>query len=108
MPGYLVILAAALGLATGAFAEGRDSVTARLGADGAPLVIAHRSAEMGGTPENSLAWIGHAIERGVDMVHLNPQRTADGRYVLMHDPTLSRTTDVEQVFPEGPPGGPSR
>ena len=73
-----------------------------------PVVIAHRSAAMGGFPENSLAWIDHAIGRGIDMVHINPQLTADDTYVLMHDPTLNRTTDVESVFPDGPPGGPTR
>lgn len=79
-----------------------------LGDGSAPAVLAHRSAEMGGAPENSLAWIRYAIERGVDIVHINPQLTADGRYVLMHDNTLNRTTDVETVFPEGPPNGPTR
>jgi glycerophosphoryl diester phosphodiesterase len=63
---------------------------------------------MGGTPENSLATLEYAIERGIDMVHVNPQVTADGRYVLMHDATLNRTTDVETVFPAGPPDGPTR
>ncbi|MCV2863114.1 glycerophosphodiester phosphodiesterase family protein [Defluviimonas sp. WL0075] len=73
-----------------------------------PLVIAHRSAVMGGAPENSLAAIQYALDRGIEAIHINPQLTADGQYVLMHDHTLNRTTDVESVFPEGPPGGPSR
>lgn len=73
-----------------------------------PAVLAHRSAVMGGFPENTLGWIGSAIERGVDVIHINPQRTADDRYVLMHDNTLNRTTNVEAVYPEGPPGGPTR
>jgi glycerophosphoryl diester phosphodiesterase len=78
-------------------------------ADGAPsAIIAHRSADMGGLPENSLAWIAHAIARGIDGVHVNAQVTADGAYVLLHDGTLNRTTDVERVFPDGPPGGPDR
>ncbi|SDK46450.1 Glycerophosphoryl diester phosphodiesterase family protein [Aliiruegeria lutimaris] len=42
------------------------------------------------------------------MIHLNPQLTADGHYVLMHDQTLNRTTNVELVFSAGPPGGPTR
>jgi len=84
------------------------SVEARLAAGQPPVVIAHRSAVMGGFPENSLAWIGYGLDRGVDMVHINPQLTRDGRYVLMHDPTLNRTTDVEEEFPDGPPGGPTR
>lgn len=63
---------------------------------------------MGGAPENTVAWIGWGLERGVDALHVNPQLTADGRYVLMHDSTLNRMTDVEAVYPEGPPGGPGR
>lgn len=73
-----------------------------------PVVIAHRSAAMDGQAENSLDWITTAIDQGVDMVHINPQQTADGHYVLMHDHTLNRMTNVESVFPEGPPGGPTR
>ena len=77
-------------------------------ADDAYFISAHRSAEMGGHPENSLAWIEYAIGLGVSSIHINPQLTRDDRYVLMHDPTLNRTTDVEAVLPEGPPGGPTR
>ena len=83
-------------------------VDERLASGQPPLVIAHRAAVMGGSPENSLAAIRYAIDRGIEAVHINPQLTADGRYVLMHDPTLNRTTDVERVFPDGPPDGPSR
>lgn len=89
-------------------AYGQAIFETRLAEGQPPVVIAHRSAEMGGFPENSLAWIQYGIDRGVDVVHLNPQLTADDRYVLMHDPTLNRMTDVETVFPEGAPGGPSR
>jgi glycerophosphoryl diester phosphodiesterase len=42
------------------------------------------------------------------MVKIDAQRTRDGQYVLMHDPVLNRTTNVEAVFPQGPPGGPTR
>lgn len=72
------------------------------------MVIAHRSASLGGLPENSLAWVQYAIDRGVDMVHINPQLTGGNQYVLMHDNTLNRTTDVESVYAGGPPGGPTR
>lgn len=72
------------------------------------VVSAHRSAMMGGAPENTLAWIEQGIAIGVDMLHINPQVTSDGHYVLMHDQTLNRMTNVEEVFPKGPPGGPSR
>lgn len=73
-----------------------------------PLVIAHRYAQLDGAPENSLAWLGAAIDRGIDMVKLDAQLTGDDQYVLMHDATLNRTTDVEHVFPNGAPGGPTR
>jgi glycerophosphoryl diester phosphodiesterase len=84
------------------------SVEERLADGQPPIVIAHRSAVLGGHPENTLAWLEAGIERGVDMLHINPQRTADGQYILMHDQTLNRMTDVESVYPEGAPRGPTR
>lgn len=82
------------------------SVRAALEA-GRPVVIAHRTAVLD-APENTLAWIDAAIATGAAMVHLNPQITADGRYILMHDNTLNRMTNVESVFADGVPGGPTR
>ncbi|MBT8458427.1 MAG: glycerophosphodiester phosphodiesterase family protein [Boseongicola sp.] len=89
-------------------ANSDTTTTDRFEKDQSTVVIAHRSASMEGQPENSLGWIARAIEHGVDMVHINPQKTADGHYVLMHDQTLNRMTDVESVFPDGPPNGPTR
>lgn len=86
----------------------QNTVDTRLAHDQRPIVMAHRSATIGGYPENTLEWIEGAIKSGVDMVHINPQLTADGKYVLMHDQTLNRMTDVEDVFPNGPPDGPTR
>lgn len=106
MVGRIIILMAVAVLPRVAAAQ--VTVDARLDEDAPAAIIAHRSAELGGLPENSLAWIDHAIARGIDGVHINPQLTADGAYVLHHDATLNRTTDVEQVFPQGPPGGPDR
>ena len=54
-----------------------------------PVIIAHRRATMDGQPENSLGWIARAIDRGIDMVHINPQQTGDGHYVLMHTAFLT-------------------
>ena len=100
-----------LGLTFGTLPVGalsQTDVVERLSDGQPPVVIAHRSGVMGGTPENSLAAIEYAMDRGIDMLHVNVQVTSDGRYVLMHDATLNRTTDVETVYPDGPPGGPSR
>lgn len=55
------------------------------------FVIAHR-ADWRGAPENSIQAIENSIRMGVDMVEIDIQRTADGQFVLMHDPTLNRMT----------------
>lgn len=63
---------------------------------------AHRGA-MGYAPENTLAAFRLGVEQGSDLVEADVQRSKDGVLVLMHDTTLSRTTDVEQVFPDRAP-----
>lgn len=40
---------------------------------------------------------------GFDWVENDVQRTSDGELVVVHDDTLARTTDVEQVFPDRKP-----
>lgn len=44
-------------------------------------------------PENTLASFRLALETGVDAVECDVRLTADGVPVLLHDPTLDRTTD---------------
>ena len=54
--------------------------------------IAHR----GGShlrPENTLAAFDHAVELGCDAVECDVHLSADGEPVVIHDPTLDRTTD---------------
>ncbi|MEU7469837.1 glycerophosphodiester phosphodiesterase family protein [Streptomyces sp. NPDC044984] len=63
-----------------------------------PLVIAHRGASAY-APENTLAAVDKAAELGVDWVENDVQRTRDGELVVLHDDSLRRTTDVEEVFP---------
>jgi glycerophosphoryl diester phosphodiesterase len=58
---------------------------------GAPAIAAHR----GGArlwPENSLTAFRGAIGLGVDLVELDVHQTKDGEVVVIHDPTLDRTT----------------
>ena len=57
-----------------------------------PLVLGHRGspAEL---PENTLAGFRRARELGADGVELDVQPSADGVAVVIHDPTLERTTD---------------
>ena len=82
-----------------------------LGASGAAAVpspdhtvdeIAHRGSSFE-QPENTLAAVREGIDDKVDFVEIDVQRTADGEIVLMHDTSLRRTTDVEQVFPDRAP-----
>ncbi|MGP4042885.1 glycerophosphodiester phosphodiesterase [Streptomyces sp. 2A115] len=63
-----------------------------------PLVIAHRGASAH-APENTIAAIDKAADLGFRWVENDVQRTKDGELVVIHDDSLTRTTDVEEVFP---------
>ncbi|WP_043614605.1 glycerophosphodiester phosphodiesterase [Nonomuraea candida] len=60
--------------------------------------VAHRGASAY-APENTIAAFELAASQGADMFELDVQETKDHELILMHDTTLARTTDVEQVFP---------
>ncbi|HEY6738602.1 MAG TPA: glycerophosphodiester phosphodiesterase family protein [Actinopolymorphaceae bacterium] len=70
--------------------------------DGAPLIIAHRGAS-GQAPENTIAAIEEAIRQSADFVEVDLQLTRDGKVVLVHDATLTRTSDAAEVFPDRDP-----
>lgn len=63
------------------------------------LLVAHRGAS-GYAPEHTLAAYRLALEQGADFVEQDLGVTRDGVLVCLHDPTLERTTDVEEVFPD--------
>jgi glycerophosphoryl diester phosphodiesterase len=54
-------------------------------------VIAHRGAS-GLAPENTMAAFELAVREGADAFELDVRLSADGVPVLLHDPTLDRTT----------------
>ncbi len=56
------------------------------------LLIAHRGAS-GAAPENTLTAIRRAFEVGSDAVEVDIRYTRDRQIVLMHDPTVDRTTN---------------
>ncbi|MBF8191172.1 glycerophosphodiester phosphodiesterase [Nonomuraea sp. K274] len=64
--------------------------------------IAHRGASAY-APENTLAACALARSQRADTCELDVQQTKDDHLVLMHDQTLTRTTNVEQVFPDRSP-----
>jgi glycerophosphoryl diester phosphodiesterase len=57
-----------------------------------PLVIAHRG-DSAHRPENTLAAFASALEVGADLVEFDVQLTSDGHVVVIHDPTVDRTTN---------------
>lgn len=62
------------------------------------LLVAHRGAS-GYAPEHTAAAYTLAIEQGADFVEQDLAVTKDGVLVSIHDLTLERTTNVEEVFP---------
>lgn len=68
----------------------------------AVLAIGHRGAPTH-APENTLASIDAAHRLGVTWVENDVQRTKDGTLVVIHDATLTRTTDARERFPRRSP-----
>ncbi|WP_030707059.1 glycerophosphodiester phosphodiesterase [Streptomyces sp. NRRL F-2580] len=83
---------------TASYAASGPGSAADRAALGEPVVYAHRGASAY-APENTLAAIDLAMRLGFDWVENDVQRTSDGELVVIHDDTLARTTNVEQVFP---------
>ncbi|AVV43256.1 glycerophosphodiester phosphodiesterase family protein [Streptomyces sp. ID05-04B] len=72
--------------------------SARAGIALRPAVVAHRGASAV-APENTLEAVDRAKSLGTLWVENDVQRTRDGELVVVHDDSLRRTTDVEEVFP---------
>lgn len=66
--------------------------------DPAPLLIGHRGAPML-APENTLMSFEKAVESGCEGLETDVTVSLDGVPFLMHDHTLQRTTDIQQVYP---------
>jgi glycerophosphoryl diester phosphodiesterase len=65
----------------------------------AKIAIAHRGASAY-APEHTLASYRLALEQGADYVEQDLAVTKDGVLICLHDESLERTTNVEDVFPE--------
>lgn len=57
-----------------------------------PRVFGHRGAA-GEAPENTIVSFERAVACGVDIFELDVHATRDGTVVVLHDPTLERTTN---------------
>jgi glycerophosphoryl diester phosphodiesterase len=62
-----------------------------LAAGGRAEIVAHRGASAS-APEHSFAAYDLALAQGADAIELDLRETADGELVVLHDPTLRRTT----------------
>lgn len=81
-----LLVAAPAGAAVASFAP------ANAWRDRGPLNVAHRGGALE-APENTLFALEEAVEAGADMVEIDVRMARDGRLVVLHDPTLDRTTD---------------
>ena len=56
-----------------------------------PVIFAHRGASAH-APENTLAAFELALEQNADAIELDVKLSADGQVIVIHDPTVDRTT----------------
>ncbi len=63
-----------------------------------PLLVAHRCGGNLG-PENTIAAASAALDNGIVGIEIDVQISSDGVPFLMHDDTLERTTNVEDIYP---------
>ena len=64
-----------------------------------PWLIAHRGASAY-APENTVPAFELAAAQGATFVEFDLRYTKDRQIVCLHDDSLERTTDVEEIFPE--------
>jgi glycerophosphoryl diester phosphodiesterase len=74
-------------------------VAATPDAQGRRSNVAHRGASAY-APEHTLAAYRLAIEQGADYVEQDLAVTRDGVLICLHDASLERTTNVEDLFPD--------
>jgi glycerophosphoryl diester phosphodiesterase len=90
----VLALASVTGVAALAWTGGQGTGPAKR-----PWLVAHRGASAY-APENTVPAFRLAAEQGSDFIEFDLQLTKDRQIVCLHDNSLERTTDVEQVFPD--------
>ncbi|SEG66336.1 glycerophosphoryl diester phosphodiesterase [Bryocella elongata] len=79
-------------LATAGAASHAQTAWQPLSNDGKIRVIAHRGEHLH-HPENTLPAFQAAIDAGADYFELDVRTTSDGKFILLHDSKLDRTTN---------------
>jgi glycerophosphoryl diester phosphodiesterase len=69
------------------------NLVATLRLPGEPAFVAGHRGDRSDAPENTMPAFEAAFASGLDVVETDVQLTADGYPVLLHDPTVDRTTD---------------
>lgn len=80
------------GTSSQAAIQARKSTFAKVDAD-YPRIVAHRGFSSA-CPENTLPAFGAAVAMGTDEIELDVWPTTDGELVILHDPSLNRTTNL--------------
>lgn len=62
-------------------------------------VAAHRGDSQN-APENTMAAFRLAVENQADVIELDVRQTRDGKYIIMHDDSLKRTTGLDRKVGE--------
>lgn len=93
-----LLSSAASGIALGALALSAVVGAQATAPTGKKLLISHRGASAY-APEHTLASYKLSMEMGTDFVEQDLAVTKDGVLVSIHDLSLERTTNVEEVFP---------
>ena len=66
-----------------------------------PMIIAHRGASYD-APENTLAAVSLAWEKGADAVEIDVHLSSDQQIIVIHDKSTKRTTDQNYEVKETP------
>ena len=69
--------------------------------NGRVLSVAHRGDRNNYYPENSLEGILSSICAGADIIEVDLAKTKDGHLILMHDDTLTATTNINVLRAKG-------
>jgi glycerophosphoryl diester phosphodiesterase len=96
---HAVLHAAALICCAGAAIAASGAQGQPAAATTTPWIVAHRGASAY-APENTVPAFRLAADQGATFVEFDVQWTKDRQIVCLHDTTLERTTDVEEVFPD--------
>lgn len=61
--------------------------------DRIPFISSHRGGPREGLPENCIATFNNTLQHTWSLIEMDPHYTKDSAIVLMHDPTLDRTSN---------------